>query len=331
VGLPQPCGVRVVGEPEDRDFRKGVGDLVGIHPRDVRNHEIGRVNAVRRHEMMARERCFELSAEEEIDPSQQDRRHAAFERNTPAVEDGLARGLAQIQRGEYFEAHESLEDVWRAAEPAEKDFFQGLVHVAVAWYQARRGNRTGCERQLEKAARRLGPFAPAHRGVAVGLLLLSVERARETVADGVLELAPPFLATSEKPHGCSVIVWRAGRDGREYLILHRRTGRGPGYEGDWAWTPPSGARAPGERAEEAAARELREETGLELPIMPTDVGDPDWAVYMAEAPAGAQATLNEEHDRCRWVPVGAAERLCLPAFVGQSIRAVDALLASEGH
>ena len=42
-----------------------------------------------------------------------------------------------------------LEDVWRAAEPAERDFFQGLVHVAVAWYQAGRGNPVGCERPLQ--------------------------------------------------------------------------------------------------------------------------------------------------------------------------------------
>jgi Domain of unknown function (DUF309). len=52
-------------------------------------------------------------------------------------------------------------------EPEEKDFFQGLVHVVVAWYQAGRGNRVGFERQLGKAERRLGPFAPAHRGVDV--------------------------------------------------------------------------------------------------------------------------------------------------------------------
>jgi predicted metal-dependent hydrolase len=86
-----------------------------------------------------------------------------------------------------------LEDVWRAAEPAEKDFFQGLVHVAVAWYQAGRGNRPGCERQLEKAARRLGPFAPEHRGVDVASILRQVEAARATVAGGSLELAPPEL------------------------------------------------------------------------------------------------------------------------------------------
>jgi hypothetical protein len=107
------------------------------------------------------------------------------------VDDGLLLGLAQIERGEYFEAHESLEDVWRAAEPAEKDFFQGLVHVAVAWYQAGRGNRTGCERQLEKAARRLGPFAPEHRGVDVAAFLRSVDKARRVVASGSLELERP--------------------------------------------------------------------------------------------------------------------------------------------
>ena len=115
------------------------------------------------------------------------------------MESGLARGLEQIARGEYFEAHETLEDVWRSAEPAEKDFFQGLVHVAVAWYQAGRGNRVGCERQLEKAARRLEPFAPEHRGVAVELLLLSVAHGRRTVAEGSLDLSPPLLAMDERP------------------------------------------------------------------------------------------------------------------------------------
>jgi uncharacterized protein len=82
-----------------------------------------------------------------------------------------------------------LENVWRAAEPAERDFFQGLVHVAVAWYQAGRGNPVGCERQLEKAARRLGPYAPAHRGLDVSATLESVETARGRFPD----LPPPVL------------------------------------------------------------------------------------------------------------------------------------------
>ena len=90
----------------------------------------------------------------------------------------LERGLELIRGGEHFAAHEVLEDAWRAADPAERDFFQGLVHVAVAWYQAGRGNPVGCERQLEKAARRLASYAPAHRGLDVAALLESVEAAR---------------------------------------------------------------------------------------------------------------------------------------------------------
>ena len=100
----------------------------------------------------------------------------------------LETGLDLIRRGEYFAAHEQLEDAWRAAEPGERDFYQGLVHVAVAWYQAGRGNRVGCERQLEKAARRLGPYAPEHRGVDVASLLERVAAAQRVVEGGSLEL-----------------------------------------------------------------------------------------------------------------------------------------------
>jgi len=62
----------------------------------------------------------------------------------------------------------------------------------VAWYQAGRGRRIGCERQLEKAARRLGPYAPRHRGLDVAAILASVDEARRTVAEGSLELGDPF-------------------------------------------------------------------------------------------------------------------------------------------
>jgi hypothetical protein len=67
------------------------------------------------------------------------------------------------------------------------------VHVAVAWYQAGRDNRYGCERQLAKAARRLAPFAPAHRRVDVANVLVQIERAQALVAAGSLDLAPPTI------------------------------------------------------------------------------------------------------------------------------------------
>jgi uncharacterized protein len=109
------------------------------------------------------------------------------------MEAAFKRGLELIRNGRYFEAHEELEEAWRASSADERDFFQGLVHVAVAWYQASRGRPVATSRQLEKAARRLAPFAPAHRGVDVAALLGQVEAARARVSGGSLALEPPKL------------------------------------------------------------------------------------------------------------------------------------------
>lgn len=64
------------------------------------------------------------------------------------------------------------------------------MHVAVAWYQADRANRVGMERQLEKAIRRLSPYAPAHRGLALDALLAQLGELRNR---GSLDLPPPKL------------------------------------------------------------------------------------------------------------------------------------------
>ena len=95
----------------------------------------------------------------------------------PSEQQELERGLELIGDGAYFEAHEVLEGpVAPRVEAEERDFYQGLVHVAVAWHHAGRGNRPGFERQLAKAARRLS-HAPTHRGVDIADLLTQIESA----------------------------------------------------------------------------------------------------------------------------------------------------------
>jgi predicted metal-dependent hydrolase len=91
------------------------------------------------------------------------------------VTDPFKLGIAEIRAGRYFEAHEALELAWREAPPEERDFYQGLVHVAVAWYQHGRGRPVATRRQLEKAARRLAAYEPAHRGVDVAVLRAQLE------------------------------------------------------------------------------------------------------------------------------------------------------------
>jgi uncharacterized protein len=95
--------------------------------------------------------------------------------------DAYNTGLEHIRAGRYFDAHEELELVWRSAPAEERDFYQGLVHVAVAWYQAGRGKPVATERQLEKAIRRLEAYEPAHRGVDVAALRAQLKELRETL------------------------------------------------------------------------------------------------------------------------------------------------------
>ena len=105
----------------------------------------------------------------------------------------LEEGLALMRAEHWLDAHEELEAEWRDAPAAERDFLQGLVHVTVAWHHAAQGNARGAAGQLEKAARRLGPYGPTHRDVDVARVLGQVAAARARVDAGLLELLPVRL------------------------------------------------------------------------------------------------------------------------------------------
>jgi uncharacterized protein len=105
--------------------------------------------------------------------------------------DAYKAGLEHIRAGRFFEAHEELEIAWRAAATEERDFYQGLVHVAVAWYQAGRGNPVGARRQLEKGLRRLEAYGPEHRGIDVAGVRRQLREALVLVLSGSLDLLPP--------------------------------------------------------------------------------------------------------------------------------------------
>jgi 8-oxo-dGTP pyrophosphatase MutT (NUDIX family) len=125
--------------------------------------------------------------------------------------------------------------------------------------------------------------------------------------------------SSERPHGVMVVVYRDTDSGTEVLLLHRA---GLPNSGDWAWTPPSGARFPGEELAACSERELREETGIVANVMPVLVDEVEWALFAARIGPGLNLRLNEEHDELEWVPANEAIERCRPAVVRNGLSTV---------
>jgi predicted metal-dependent hydrolase len=93
------------------------------------------------------------------------------ERRRAILEDGLA----AYGRGDFFLAHELLEPAWMgAADPAERDLYQGLIKLAAAFVHDVRGNPTGALKNLRGARDRLDDAVAV--GAAVGVDVATLVR-----------------------------------------------------------------------------------------------------------------------------------------------------------
>jgi len=92
-----------------------------------------------------------------------------------SVDSALYReGIERFNHAAFFEAHEILEDAWRAAPAAEKKFLQGLIQVAVALYHYGNGNSVGARSVLRRAFRNLSRYPENFGGINSALLLRSI-------------------------------------------------------------------------------------------------------------------------------------------------------------
>lgn len=129
-----------------------------------------------------------------------------------------------------------------------------------------------------------------------------------------------------------VLVFRRMGNRVQYLMLRRKAGRG-GF-----WQSVSGHLNRGETAEEAARREVREETGLEpkavvlLEKVNVFFKPGDEVVYLEPCfgveVADDEPVLSHEHDAQRWVDLGGALKLVPFAGLREALAELEQRLVS---
>ena len=103
-------------------------------------------------------------------------------------------GLEEFNRGEFYEAHEYLEEAWMADESLGRNLYRGVLQVAVAYYHILQGNHNGAAKLFLRVRQWIDPLPPTCRGVDVARLRAE---ARE-VHEELLRLGPERIGEFDR-------------------------------------------------------------------------------------------------------------------------------------
>jgi predicted metal-dependent hydrolase len=95
----------------------------------------------------------------------------------------LAKGIEQFNAREFFECHDTLEELWRAEENLVRYLYQGILHVGVGYYHLSRGNHHGAVTKLGSGIQLLEFYGPRCQGVEIAPLIAAAQRSRECLVE----------------------------------------------------------------------------------------------------------------------------------------------------
>lgn len=90
-------------------------------------------------------------------------------------------GIEKFNAGQYYACHDYLEEAWRQDNTPGRDFYQGVLQVAIAYYQIQHQNFRGAMKMLLRLRQRLDPLPPVCRGINLEKLRQDVRVVQETL------------------------------------------------------------------------------------------------------------------------------------------------------
>lgn len=113
----------------------------------------------------------------------------------------------QFNRGQFFECHETLEEIWQHEQGPVRDLYKGIIQLAAAFVHITRNHYRGPDRLLGTAAGYLRPYAASRAmGFDVAGLISAIEAAHRR-----LRAAGPAQAASLYPGAEPVLRFDPGR------------------------------------------------------------------------------------------------------------------------
>jgi len=94
----------------------------------------------------------------------------------------LLEAIRQFNTGEWFECHETLEDLWVGEEGEVRQFYQGVLQVAVALHHWRNGNFGGAISLLKGGVEYLSRVSAVCQWVDVAAFISAADRMREALS-----------------------------------------------------------------------------------------------------------------------------------------------------
>lgn len=120
----------------------------------------------------------------------------------------LLKAIEEFNRGQFFECHETLEELWKEERRPVRDLYQGVLQIGVGFYHLRRGNYRGAVLSLGRGVDRLRPLPAVCQGVLVGRMVADAERALVALRG----LAPGRIAEFDSALNPKIQVGGESRD-----------------------------------------------------------------------------------------------------------------------
>jgi predicted metal-dependent hydrolase len=95
----------------------------------------------------------------------------------------LLQGIREFNAGQWFECHETVEDLWIGSEGEIRDFYQGIIQIAVALHHWRNGNFGGAVSLLKGGSGYLGRVSDACQWIDVAALIAGAGRMRAALEE----------------------------------------------------------------------------------------------------------------------------------------------------